>query len=154
MASFVLDIGRQPLRKLSLSIALQQVEQTLHEVGILLPISCRGFGGQVGIGNLAQVEVRIAQHVEQLRSHGSGLRQLFRRIGPALLAIANLAHFGDCRLVVGIVCEFCLELILGRAQVAESYVQYSLIGMSSANSGFKFQRMMKTAEPILVFSHR
>src|ERR1700686_599859 len=99
------------------------------------------------------MEIRIAKHVKQLRSHGSRLRQLFRSIGPEPLTVANLAHLGNRHLIVRIVCEFRLKLLLGPAQVTKFQRQYSLVGMSASNGGLNFQRMMKTAQAVLRISH-
>src|ERR1700687_836318 len=99
------------------------------------------------------MEIRIAKHVKQLRSRGSRLRQLFRRIGPELLTVTDLAHFGNRHLIVRVVCEFRLELFLGPAQVAKFQRQYSLVGVSASNGGLNFQRMMKTAQAVLRISH-
>src|ERR1700739_4716917 len=99
------------------------------------------------------MEVRIAEHVKQLRSRGSRLRQLFRRIGPELLTVADLAHLGNRHLIVWVVCDFRLELLLGPAHLAKFQRQYSLVGMSASNVGLNFQRMMKTAQAVLRISH-
>src|ERR1700686_969088 len=99
------------------------------------------------------MEIRIAEHIKQLRSHGSRLRQLFRPIRPEPLTVPDLAHPGNRHLIVRVVCEFRLTLLLGPAQVAKFQRQYSLVGMSTSNGGLNFQRMMKTAQAVLRITH-
>ena len=132
-----------------LPIAQEKLDQVFHDLWIVSPVRRNRFGGQVGIRYLAGPEVGIAKHVEQFRSHGSGFRQLLRRIGIVPLVVPDLAHLGNRQLIIRVVSEFRLKLILSPVQVALFQRQNSLIGMGSANGWLNFQRMMKTAQSSL-----
>ena len=78
--------------------------------GLFLPYAATVSAVKSASDTFPRVEVRIAKHVKQLGSHGSGLRQLFGRIGPASLVVPDLAHLGDRQLIVRVVREFRLEI--------------------------------------------
>src|ERR1700738_3300582 len=99
------------------------------------------------------MEVRIAKHIKQLRSRGSGLRQLFGRIRPEPLMVANLSHLSDRSLIIWIICQLCTEFALSFVQVAIFQRKDACVCMCAANLRIDFQRMMKIAQAIVGVSH-
>ena len=87
--------SRQVLRQFRLPITQQKFVQLLQQSKAVSAISRHGFGSQVGVRYFAEMKVGIGEHIEQLRIHGPGPGKLFRRLGPAGLMVANLAHLSD-----------------------------------------------------------